>query len=75
MRLESPGGVVHGYGLAASQLNRLREKGLKLIVSVDKVATSGGYMMACVADHIVAAPLPLLALSVWLLKYPIFIDY
>ncbi|RXK32804.1 protease SohB [Arsenophonus endosymbiont of Bemisia tabaci Asia II 3] len=56
LRLESPGGVVHGYGLAASQLNRLREKGLKLIVSVDKVATSGGYMMACVADRIVAAP-------------------
>ena len=56
LRLESPGGVVHGYGLAASQLNRLREKGLKLIASVDKVAASGGYMMACVADHIVAAP-------------------
>ncbi|WP_063655886.1 protease SohB [Candidatus Arsenophonus triatominarum] len=56
LRLESPGGIVHGYGLAASQLNRLREKGLKLIVSVDKVAASGGYMMACVADRIVAAP-------------------
>ncbi|HGJ5883897.1 protease SohB [Arsenophonus sp.] len=56
LRLESPGGVVHGYGLAASQLNRLREKGIKLIVSVDKVAASGGYMMVCVADRIVAAP-------------------
>ncbi|MGP1925000.1 MAG: protease SohB [Arsenophonus sp. NEOnobi-MAG3] len=56
LRLESPGGIVHGYGLAASQLNRLREKGLKLNVSVDKVAASGGYMMACVADCIVAAP-------------------
>ncbi|MGP1946979.1 MAG: protease SohB [Arsenophonus sp. NC-PG7-MAG3] len=56
LRLESPGGVVHGYGLAASQLNRLREKGLKLSVSVDKVAASGGYMMACVADCIIAAP-------------------
>lgn len=56
LRLESPGGVVHGYGLAAYQLNRLREKGLKLIVSVDKIAASGGYMMACVANHIVAAP-------------------
>lgn len=56
LKLESPGGVVHGYGLAASQLNRLREKGLKLTASVDKLAASGGYMMACVADHIVAAP-------------------
>ena len=56
LRLESPGGVVHGYGLAASQLTRLKQKGIKLTVAVDKVAASGGYMMACVADKIVAAP-------------------
>ena len=54
--LESPGGVVHGYGLAASQLARLRAAGLRLTVCVDKVAASGGYMMACVASEIVAAP-------------------
>ncbi|PAN80074.1 protease SohB [Enterobacter cloacae] len=56
VRLKSPGGVVHGYGLAASQLQRLREKQIPLTVAVDKVAASGGYMMACVADNIVAAP-------------------
>lgn len=56
LRLESPGGVVHGYGLAASQLQRLRQGGIRLTVAVDKVAASGGYMMACVADRIVAAP-------------------
>ncbi|MCX2944916.1 protease SohB [Rahnella perminowiae] len=56
LRLESPGGVVHGYGLAASQLVRLRQSGIRLTVAVDKVAASGGYMMACVADRIVAAP-------------------
>lgn len=56
LRLESSGGVIHGYGLAASQLNRLRQKGIKLIVSVDKIAASGGYMMACVADYIISAP-------------------
>ncbi|MEG6183167.1 protease SohB [Enterobacter sichuanensis] len=56
VRLESPGGVVHGYGLAASQLQRLREKQIPLTVAVDKVAASGGYMMACVADNILAAP-------------------
>jgi len=56
LRLESPGGVVHGYGLAASQLQRLREHKVRLTVAVDKVAASGGYMMACVADRIVAAP-------------------
>ncbi|MDU5778385.1 MAG: protease SohB [Haemophilus parainfluenzae] len=55
LRLESPGGVVHGYGLAASQLARLKQKGIKLTVAVDKVAASGGYMMACVADKIVSA--------------------
>ena len=56
LRLESPGGVVHGYGLAASQLMRLKQKGIKLTIAVDKVAASGGYMMACVADKIVSAP-------------------
>lgn len=54
--LESAGGVVHGYGLAASQLQRLREKNIYLTVIVDKVAASGGYMMACIANRILAAP-------------------
>ena len=56
IRLESPGGMVHGYGLAAAQLVRLKDAGLILTVCVDKVAASGGYMMACVADNIIAAP-------------------
>ncbi|AMN67423.1 MULTISPECIES: protease SohB [unclassified Psychrobacter] len=56
VRLESGGGLVHGYGLAAAQLARLKDAGLKLTVCVDKVAASGGYMMACVADKIIAAP-------------------
>lgn len=56
LKLESGGGVMHGYGLAASQLDRVREANIRLTVSVDKVAASGGYMMACVADHILSAP-------------------
>lgn len=56
LRLESPGGAVPAYGLAASQLARLREAGVPLTVCIDQVAASGGYMMACVADEIVAAP-------------------
>jgi len=60
VRLESAGGVVHGYGLAASQLLRVKDRGLKLTVAVDKVAASGGYMMACVADRILAAPFAVL---------------
>lgn len=56
VKVDSPGGMVHTYGLAASQLQRLRQGGLKLTVSVDKVAASGGYMMACTAERIIAAP-------------------
>lgn len=55
VNLESGGGVVHGYGLAASQLQRIKAKGLKLTICVDKVAASGGYMMACVADRLICA--------------------
>jgi serine protease SohB len=54
--LESGGGTVHGYGLGASQLKRIRDREIKLTAAVDKVAASGGYMMACVADNIIAAP-------------------
>lgn len=60
MRLESPGGQVHMYGLAASQLERLKTQQIPLTVCVDKVAASGGYMMACVANKIIAAPFSVL---------------
>ncbi len=56
LRLDSPGGTVPNYGLAASQLARLRERDLKLTVCIDKMAASGGYLMACVAEQIIAAP-------------------
>lgn len=56
VRLDSPGGVVNTYGLAASQLQRIRDKNIPLTVSIDKMAASGGYLMACVANRIVAAP-------------------
>lgn len=54
--IESPGGAVNGYGLAASQLQRLRDRNIPLTVCIDKIAASGGYLMACVANHIIAAP-------------------
>jgi serine protease SohB len=54
--ITSPGGVIHGYGLAASQLQRIRDRQIPLTAVVDKVAASGGYMMACVANKIIAAP-------------------
>lgn len=60
VRLESPGGMVHSYGLASSQLERIRRHGVPLTVCVDRVAASGGYMMACLADKIIAAPFSIL---------------
>lgn len=56
LKIESAGGLVHSYGLAASQLERLRAKGVEVTACVDRIAASGGYMMACVADRVVAAP-------------------
>nr|VFJ77006.1 MAG: inner membrane peptidase. Serine peptidase. MEROPS family S49 [Candidatus Kentron sp. FW] len=56
VRLENAGGLVHEHGFAASQLMRIRQRGIPLTVIVDKVAASGGYMMACVANRIIAAP-------------------
>lgn len=58
--LENAGGLVHEHGFAASQLQRIKQRGIPLTVAVDKVAASGGYMMACVADRIVAAPFSIL---------------
>ena len=60
VRLENYGGVVHEHGLAASQLVRIRDRDIPLTITVDKVAASGGYLMACVASKIVAAPFAIL---------------
>lgn len=56
VRVHSGGGMVHAYGLAASQLMRIKQHNIPLTVAIDKIAASGGYMMACVANHIIAAP-------------------
>ena len=56
IRLESGGGIVHCYGFASSQLSRITAKGVKLTACIDRVAASGGYMMAAVADKLIAAP-------------------
>lgn len=60
LRLESGGGMVHSYGLAASQLARIRQAGIPLTVCIDKVAASGGYMMACIGQKIISAPFAIL---------------
>jgi len=60
LTLSSGGGMVHAYGLASSQVKRIKDKGVSLTICVDKVAASGGYMMACVADKLLAAPFAVL---------------
>jgi serine protease SohB len=72
VRLENAGGAVHEHGLAASQLLRLRTRGIPLTVVVDKVAASGGYLMACVADKIIAAPFAIIGSIGVLLQLPNF---
>lgn len=72
VRLDSSGGIVHGYGLAASQLMRLRAQKIKLTVAIDKVAASGGYMMACVADKIIAAPFAIIGSIGVVVQFPNF---
>lgn len=73
VRLESPGGMVHSYGLAAAQLVRLRQANIPLTIAVDKVAASGGYMMACTANRILRPPSPSLVPSGSWPKCPTFI--
>ncbi len=72
IRLESGGGVVHGYGLAAAQLARLKAKNITLNIAIDKVAASGGYMMAVVADKILAAPFSIIGSIGVILQLPNF---
>jgi serine protease SohB len=60
LRLESGGGMVHSYGLASSQLARIRQAGIPLTICIDKVAASGGYMMACIGNRIISAPFAVL---------------
>ncbi len=72
LRLESPGGMVHAYGLASSQLLRIKQRNIPLIICVDKVAASGGYMMACLADKLIAAPFAILGSIGVLVQMPNF---
>lgn len=60
LRLESGGGMVHSYGLASSQLARIRQAGIPLTICIDKVAASGGYMMACIGQKIISSPFAIL---------------
>ena len=72
--LESPGGTVNGYGLAASELERIRDKGINLTVLIDKVAASGGYMMAVIGNKIIAAPFAIIGSIGVLMEMPNFND-
>jgi len=72
LRLESPGGMVHAYGLASSQLLRIKNQNIPLTICVDKVAASGGYMMACLADKLIVAPFSIIGSIGVLVQLPNF---
>jgi serine protease SohB len=75
IRLQSPGGAAHAYGYAASQLERLKKAGIRVTVAVDMVAASGGYMMACVADEIIAAPFAIIGSVGVVSEFPNFFSF
>ena len=75
IRLESKGGAVNAYGLAASQLARIRAQGIPLTVAVDHVAASGGYLMACIADKIIAAPFAIIGSIGVIMQVPNFYEW
>ena len=70
--LESGGGFVHAYGLGSAELSRIKEAGIPLTIVVDKVAASGGYMMACVADTLIAAPFSIIGSIGVVAEFPNF---
>ena len=72
VRLESGGGMVHAYGLASSQLQRVKDRGITLTICVDKIAASGGYMMACVASKLLAAPFAIIGSIGVVAQFPNF---
>ncbi|MCZ6796612.1 MAG: protease SohB, partial [Gammaproteobacteria bacterium] len=72
VRLESGGGMVHAYGLASSQLQRVKDHGIALTICVDKIAASGGYMMACVASKLLAAPFAIIGSIGVVAQFPNF---
>src|SRR3989338_7532638 len=72
LRLESAGGIIHGYGLAAAQLMRLRAHHIPLTITIDKMAASGGYMMACIANKILCAPFAILGSIGVVVQFPNF---
>ena len=72
VRLESGGGMVHAYGLASSQLQRVKDRGITLTICVDKIAASGGYMMACVASKLLAAPFAIIGSICVVAQFPNF---
>lgn len=72
VKVESGGGTVNGYGLAAAQLQRIRSRDIPLTVAVDRVAASGGYLMSCVANKIIAAPYAIIGSIGVIVQFPNF---
>lgn len=56
LHINSPGGGVAASQEIYEEINKLREKGVKVVASMSAVAASGAYYIACAADTIVANP-------------------
>jgi protease-4 len=69
VHVDSPGGTTAGSEQLFDSLSRLREK-KPLVVVVDSMAASGGYITALAADHIVAQQTSLVGSIGVLFQYP-----
>lgn len=56
LRISSPGGSAPASDQVMAAVERVREAGKPVIVSMGQYAASGGYYIAAPADHIVAMP-------------------
>ena len=69
VHVDSPGGTTAGSEQLFNSLARLRDK-KPLVVVVDSMAASGGYITALAADHIVAQQTSLVGSIGVLFQYP-----
>ena len=73
VHVDSPGGTTAGSEQLFNSLSRLREK-KPLVIVVDSMAASGGYITALAGDHIVAQQTSLVGSIGVLFQFPNFTD-
>ena len=71
VHIDSPGGGAAPSQEIHEEINKLREKGKKVIASMGSVGASGGYYVACAADTIVVNPATLTGSIGVIFQFPV----